>query len=145
MDETCMYCAQDERLHKLMLPVCPLTYTNVYLYREVTYPGRCVVVLKDHIQKLTQLTPTERQGLWDDVGLVADAITTLYSPDKLNYLILGDLCPHLHVHIVTKYTGTPQWGEMFKMMPQPPRFLPDEPAYQAEAARLRETLLTGQK
>ncbi|MGE4485116.1 MAG: HIT family protein [Oscillospiraceae bacterium] len=145
MEETCMYCAQDERLHKLMVPVCSLTHTNVYLYREVTFPGRCVVVLKNHIQKLTQLSPAERQGVWDNVGLVAETVTALYSPDKLNYLILGDCCPHLHVHVVPKYTGTPQWGKMFEMMPQPPRFLPDEPAYRAEADRLREALLAGQK
>ena len=139
--EECMYCARDERLQKLMVPVCELPHTRLYLYRENTFPGRCVLVLGRHVQKLTDLSPAERADLMEDIGRVADAVTALYHPDKLNYLILGDCCPHLHVHIVPKYQGTPEWGNMFAMMPQPSRFLPDEAAYAAAADRLRVQLL----
>ena len=131
-----MYCAQDKRVRDLMVFVCELEHTRVYLYRENTFPGRCVVVWKNHVQKVTELSREDRQNLMDDVGSVADAITLLYHPDKINYLILGDCCPHLHVHIVPKYKGTPEWGRIFEMMPQPPRFLADEEAYRIEARRI---------
>lgn len=66
----------------------------------------------------------------------ADTLTRLYHPDKINYLILGDLCPHLHVHLVPKYQGGADWGTMFRMMPEPTRFLsPQEEARQIEGIR----------
>jgi diadenosine tetraphosphate (Ap4A) HIT family hydrolase len=140
-----MYCLEDERVLKLMVPVCDLNRTKVYLYRENTFPGRCVVVWKDHVQKLTDLSREERRLLMDEVGLVAEAVTDLYRPDKINYLILGDCCPHLHVHVVPKYKGTPEWGRLFEMMPQPSKFLEDEAAYQAAGKLLSEELKKLQK
>lgn len=131
-----MYCEQDERVRDLMVFVCELDHTRVYLYRENTFPGRCVVVWKKHVQKVTELSREERRALMDDVGSVADAVASLYHPDKINYLILGDNCPHLHVHIVPKYKETPEWGRIFEMMPQPPQFLEEEEAYHLETCRI---------
>jgi diadenosine tetraphosphate (Ap4A) HIT family hydrolase len=36
-----------------------------------------------------------------------------FSPDKINYAIFGDLYPHLHMHLVPKYKGGPEWGGPF--------------------------------
>ena len=144
MSETCQYCAIDERVLRLMVPVCELPHTRVYLYRENTFPGRCVVVWKEHVRKLTELTLKQRRDLMDDVGLVADTVTELYHPDKLNYLILGDESPHFHVHVVPKYKDTPQWGKMFEMMPEPSQFMASEEEYAAAAERLRAALLKKQ-
>ena len=52
--------------------------------------------------------------------------SALYQQDKINYLVLGDLCPHLHIHLVPKYEGGKSWGTIFEMMPEPPKFLSAE-------------------
>lgn len=121
----CMYCdPQDVRRLELMTPIAPLETSTLHFYREQTYPGRCVLVYHRHVHRLTELEPEECAALFRDVRKAADTLTRLYHPDKINYLILGDLCPHLHVHLVPKYQGGADWGTMFRMMPEPPAFSP---------------------
>lgn len=133
----CMYCdPQDVRRLELMTPIAPLEASTLHFYREQTYPGRYVLVYHRHVHRLTELEPEEYAALFRDVRKAADTLTRLYHPDKINYLILGDLCPHLHVHLVPKYQGGADWGTMFRMMPEPTRFLsPQEEARQIEGIR----------
>lgn len=139
MDESCMYCARDERVEALMTEVIRLELTTVYLYREQSYPGRCVMVMNRHVHKLTDLGAEEHAAFFAEVNRVAQALTELYHPDKINYLVLGDLCPHLHIHLVPKYQGGTDWGTIFQMMPDPPHYLTEEQEA-AEIRKIREKL-----
>ena len=141
----CFYCEKDNEKRKaLMLDVCELPYSIVYLFRDQKNKGRCVVAFKGHKTEYFQLTPEENAGYFADVAKVAKVLDELYHPDKLNYLILGDESPHFHVHVVPKYKDTPQWGKMFEMMPEPSQFMASEEEYTAAAERLRAALLQKQ-
>jgi diadenosine tetraphosphate (Ap4A) HIT family hydrolase len=48
-----------------------------------------------------------------EVRVVGRAITAAFNPIKLNYDILGNAVPHLHVHIVPRYTDDPRPGWSF--------------------------------
>lgn len=50
-------------------------------------------------------------AFFEDASKAAQKLTELYHPDKINYLILGDLCPHLHLHLVPKYQGRNRLGK----------------------------------
>ena len=52
-----------------------------------------------------------------DVARAAKAIKRAFGPDKINYGAYSDKLPHLHVHLVPKYEGGPNWGAPFEMMP----------------------------
>lgn len=140
MAEDCMYCkADDSRRLELMTPIAELKVSTLHLYREQSYPGRCVLVYHKHIQKLTELTSEEYAAFFEDVSKAAQVLTELYHPDKINYLVLGDLCPHLHLHLVPKYQDGTDWGRMFQMMPEPQNFLsPEEEA--AEVLKIQKAL-----
>ncbi|HBR02803.1 MAG TPA: HIT family protein [Ruminiclostridium sp.] len=138
--EPCMYCQEDNRLCELMLKVAKLDTSTVYLYRETSYPGRCVLAVNRHVHKLTELSEEERNGLFREVTLVAGAIISLYGPQHMNYLILGDKSPHLHVHLVPKYQDGKDWGSVFQMMPSPSKFLEDQ-EYSRQIALLRQELM----
>jgi len=138
--EPCMYCeAADPRRLELMTKVADLSVSSLHWYREQTYPGRCVLVFGRHVKKLTDLTEEEHAAFFRDVRRAAAVITELYRPDKLNYLIFGDLGPHLHIHIVPKYADGADWGEVFRMAPQPPRYISPE-GEAAEVERIRARL-----
>ena len=142
MANDCMYCqADDERRLKLMTPIIDLKVSTLHLYREQSYPGRCVLVYKDHTHKLTDLSPEQYNDFFQDVSKAAHALTDLYHPDKINYLVLGDLCPHLHIHLVPKYQGGTDWGTIFQMMPKPQHFLTEEEEA-AEIRKIREKLVS---
>lgn len=131
----CFYCAKDSRLTDLMIPVAELDASIVYLFREQTYRGRCIVAFKDgHRNELFELTADERRRFMDDVARVASALFKAFSPQKINYGAYGDKMPHVHFHVVPKYAEGPGWGGTFAMMPDPKVLLSDE----ASAGIVRE-------
>ena len=40
----CLYCQNNETLHNLMIEIAPLSVSRVFLFKEQTYRGRCLVV-----------------------------------------------------------------------------------------------------
>lgn len=109
----CFYCKKDERLAALMLPLAELPYSDVYLFRDQKHYGRCVVALKGHCDEIFQMTHDQRNSFFSDVSLVAEAVASVTTADKINYAIYGDKVSHFHVHIVPKLEGQLQWGEPF--------------------------------
>ncbi len=125
-DPTCFYCTKDERLSKVLIEIGPLDVSTLFLFREQTYSGRCVVALNAHETELFHLDPETLNRFSRDVAMVAAAIQKAFKPAKINYAAYGDLVPHLHYHVVPKYRGGAQWGEPFIMQPPPQHFLSDE-------------------
>ena len=114
----CFYCDKDQPLYDLMIEVCKLSTSTVYLFREQTYRGRCNVVFNRHEGNLFALGDDELSCFFLDVAKTAKAINKVFSPGKINYGAFGDKMPHLHVHVVPKYEGEAGWGGTFEMNPQ---------------------------
>ena len=47
----CFYCEDGEKRKSLMIEICKLNYSTIYLNRNQKYPGRCVVKLNEHKTK----------------------------------------------------------------------------------------------
>lgn len=136
----CMYCDKNSvQREELMTEVASLEATTLYLHREGSYPGRCVLVNKRHVHKVTDLTEAEYRAFFEDVRVAACLITELFHPDKINYFIMGDESPHLHIHLVPKYKGGADWGGMFHMLMDPPRFM-EQSEIEEKVALLRAGL-----
>ncbi|AGF57107.1 diadenosine tetraphosphate (Ap4A) HIT family hydrolase [Clostridium saccharoperbutylacetonicum] len=117
-DEKCFYCSKNEELDKLMIKICDLEVSTVYLFKEQTYKGRCNVVFKEHKSEVAELTEQEASSFIKDVRRVAQAIHKAFTPNKINYGAFADTMKHLHFHLVPKYEGGPSWGGTFEMNPQ---------------------------
>lgn len=113
MTAECFYCEDGEKRRSLMIEICRLRYATVYLFRDQKHRGRVVVKFNEHKTEICQLTPEENAGFFAELSQVAQALITIFKPDKLNYAIYGDGVPHLHVHVVPKYRGGLQWGGPF--------------------------------
>ena len=71
----CFYCEKDNEKRKaLMLDVCELPYSIVYLFRDQKNKGRCVVAFKGHKTEYFQLTPEENAGYFADARCRPGAI-----------------------------------------------------------------------
>ena len=46
---------------------------------------------------------------------MARALITVYEPLKMNYETLGNSLPHLHTHLVPRYTEDPRPGQPFPL------------------------------
>lgn len=116
-ETTCFYCEKDHRLYDLMIEICQLDVSTLYLFKEQTYRGRCLVAYKGHVNELFELQETELKSYIKDVAKAAAAMKKAFSPNKINYGAYSDKLPHLHFHLVPKYQDGPSWGSTFEMMP----------------------------
>ena len=114
----CFYCDKDQQLYNLMIEICHLSVSTVYLFKEQTYRGRCNVVLNRHVGNLFELSDAELSSFILDVAKVGKALDKVFSPGKINYGSFADKMQHLHMHIVPKYEDTANWGGNFEMNPQ---------------------------
>lgn len=69
-----------------------------------------------HVADPTELAGHEAAAFALETRLVSLAIERVYRPAKLNFLTLGNSLPHLHTHIVPRYTDDVDPG-------RPPRFM----------------------
>ncbi|MDH6311240.1 diadenosine tetraphosphate (Ap4A) HIT family hydrolase [Dysgonomonas sp. PFB1-18] len=139
INNDCLYCNKNQTLHDLMIEICPLKVSTVYLFREQTYKGRCVVAYKDHAKELYELKGEELLAFMEDVNKVAQALKDIFAPEKINYGAYSDKLPHLHIHLAPKYTDGADFGSTFVMNPQK-TYLTDE-EYMEMLAAIRSKLM----
>lgn len=123
--DNCFYCEKDAKLNELMVHICDLSFSSIYLVKNQNFSGRCVVACKEHKTELFQLNEQQLIDFSKDAALVSQAIYDLFKADKINYGIFGDGVPHLHYHIVPKKKGEFCWGGQFEMNGNP-QYLSDE-------------------
>ncbi len=122
-----------------MIEITPLAVSTLYLFKEQTHRGRCVVAYRAHVNELFELPDTELALFMTDVARAAKAIKAAFAPNKINYGAYSDKLPHLHMHLVPKYEGGAAWGAPFEMMPATKVLLTDAD-YAATIAALRSKL-----
>lgn len=122
-----------------MIEIAPLAASTLYLFREQTHPGRCVVAYRGHVNELFELPAEELALFTQDVARAARAIKAATGAKKINYGAYSDKLPHLHFHLVPKYEGGTSWGSTFEMMPTEKRLL-DEAGYATQIAAIRAAL-----
>ena len=81
-DPTCSYCARGELVDAFAIPICELNVSTLYLFREQSHPGRCVVAYKDHISEIINLTKEERDAFFDDVEKAAMKMEAILLAEK---------------------------------------------------------------
>jgi diadenosine tetraphosphate (Ap4A) HIT family hydrolase len=91
--------------------VAPLSVSSLYLPKNQTYRGQCVLILDlRHAARPGQLTAAEWTAFCADLYVAQSAIVSVTQPDHINVESLGNVVPHLHWHIIPRYVGDPRWG-----------------------------------
>lgn len=114
----CLYCQDNETLHNLMIKICDLEVSQLFLFKEQSYNGRCNLVYKEHGVELYELSDDQTNAFMRDVVKTAKAIKAAFNPTKINYGAYSDTLSHLHMHIVPKYKEGYGFGGVFEMNPQ---------------------------
>ena len=60
----CFYCEDGEKRKSLMIEICKLNYSTIYLNRNQKYPGRCVVKLNEHKTEYFQMTKSKSYTIY---------------------------------------------------------------------------------
>jgi diadenosine tetraphosphate (Ap4A) HIT family hydrolase len=120
--------------------ILELPNSYVILNRDQFFPGYTLLFTKIHATELFHLDRKFRTGLVEDISRVAEALFTVYAPDKINYELLGNMVPHIHWHIVPRFASEslwprPIWAEAHKEL-----FLSPE-EYRQRIENIRSTLI----
>lgn len=131
----CLYCQNNDTLNSLMIEIAQLSVSRVFIFKEQTYHGRCLVAYKDHVDDLNQLTDEDRNAFMADVAKVTRAMQKVFNPAKINYGAYSDTLSHQHFHLIPKYAGGPDFGGVFRMNPKEKYLTDNEYAEMAEALK----------
>jgi len=113
---------------------------DAYLQRPGIQRGYTIVIWRGrHVAEPTELHEEEAAAFWRELLAVGRALERHLGPVKLNYDLLGNSLPHLHVHVVPRYADDPRPGWPFPFPDDEPSPHP-EAELRADAAALRQML-----
>jgi diadenosine tetraphosphate (Ap4A) HIT family hydrolase len=96
---------------------------HVVLVDDANYPGFCRIIWRDHVKEITDLNELDRMLMMDVMWQVEQVVRDVMQPEKINLASLGNMVPHLHWHVIPRYSDdahfpAPVWAEA-KRVPSP--------------------------
>jgi diadenosine tetraphosphate (Ap4A) HIT family hydrolase len=82
---------------------------RVVRVEEAGYPGFCRVIWRAHVAEMTDLSAPQRAHLMNMAWAVETALRQLYQPAKINLASLGNVVPHLHWHVIPRFSDDPHF------------------------------------
>lgn len=80
------------------------------------FRGYTLFSCKQHGPELHNLDHDFKVKFLEEMTLVAEAVYNVFKPDKLNYELLGNGCPHLHWHLYPRRKGdTPIKSSVYQL------------------------------
>jgi diadenosine tetraphosphate (Ap4A) HIT family hydrolase len=76
---------------------------------DADHPGFCRVILNAHEKEMTGLSRVDRNRLMEVVFVVERILRELLVPEKINLASLGNAVPHLHWHIIPRFSDDPHF------------------------------------
>jgi len=64
-----------------------------------------------------------RTAVVEEVNRVAEILSEVFQPTKMNYELLGNMVPHMHWHLVPRFTDDALWPRPIWSEPHPEKLL----------------------
>ncbi len=106
VEPNCELCRQPGGTLLWQSPSCRVIRVN-----DAAYPGFCRVVWTAHVREMTDLSPAERSELMRVVFAVESVVREQFKPHKINLASFGNVVPHMHWHIIPRWTDDPNFPE----------------------------------
>jgi diadenosine tetraphosphate (Ap4A) HIT family hydrolase len=121
------------------LRIAEFDHCYVQLNRDQFFHGYTLVFSKKHVTELFHLEQASRSALLEEVTRVAAALYQIYAPAKMNYELLGNMVPHMHWHLIPRFTVDPLWPRPIWSEPHQEKLLnPQE--YRQSISNIRAAL-----
>lgn len=90
------------------------------------FPGFCRVIWQRHVAEFADLAASEHRHLCAVLRAAERAVRAVVMPDKVNLASLGNLVPHLHWHVIPRWTDdshfpAPIWAGAARPVPRRPQ------------------------
>jgi diadenosine tetraphosphate (Ap4A) HIT family hydrolase len=101
--------ALDARLAADTFVVGDLPLSRVLLMNDARYPWVILVPRRAGLAEITDLAPSERAELMEEMAQVAAALGEWPGVEKINIGALGNVVRQLHAHVVGRRAGDAAW------------------------------------
>ncbi len=90
-------------------PVGDMASGKLLLSADARYPWFILVPAIPDLRDLHDMERVDQIRALDDITALSRALTTLYTPDKINVAALGNMVPQLHIHVIARFTHDDAW------------------------------------
>lgn len=90
---------------------------RLLLMNDKRYPWFILVPEITGITEIYQLSSAQQKMLIEESSYLAEQLSLIYKPDKLNIAAIGNRVPQLHIHHIVRYQTDdvwpdPVWGKL---------------------------------
>ena len=89
--------------------IIDLKLTTVLFENNKFYPWVFLVPKRENVKNMTYLSMDDRLQLMKEMALVEKVMVDLFPHDQTNVAMIGNKTPQLHVHILCRKDGDPDW------------------------------------
>jgi len=86
-----------------------LALSQLRLNNVKTVPWLILVPRRADVSEIHQLSTADRALLIEEIAQASNALSELYTPDKINVAALGNIVPQLHVHVIARFATDAAW------------------------------------
>ena len=87
------------------LTICETQYWIWSLRPVQATLGAGILSLRRYCERFSDITPAEGADLAGMVGRIERALSAVFAYEKINYLMLMMVDPHLHYHVLPRYAA----------------------------------------
>jgi diadenosine tetraphosphate (Ap4A) HIT family hydrolase len=108
------------------MPIADLGASVLGLYDDGRFPGRCLLVLKEHREHWEDLQAPVLNSFVADSQRAMRAIRAVTGSSRVNLAVLGNTDAHVHSHLVPRFPdlellpGKSPWNDPRPLFPLPP-------------------------
>lgn len=101
--------ALDQRLEFDTQPVMWLGLCELRLMNDSRWPWLVLVPQRRGVEEVHDLTPLDQTMLVFETNMVAEALKRMTGCTKINTGALGNIVRQMHIHVVARNEGDPNW------------------------------------
>ena len=87
---------------ELWRPIAELEVSDLGLYSDERFPGRCILRLREHWESFEELPEDLVLSFHRDLRRASEAIRTVTGAHRVNFAVLGNTVPHVHGHLIPR-------------------------------------------
>ncbi len=137
----CRHLADGAEPNAYRYVVGDLRVSQLWLSRNQSVPGYCILVYRRHAREPYDLPPPERSAFFEDMTDAGRALERAFGAVKMNFELLGNAVPHLHCHLKPRTYGDPAPGKPIHPDRQVVHLTEEE--YALRLTAIRRVLQTG--
>ena len=82
---------------------------RVLLMNDCRFPWLILVPQRPGLREIHDLGPGDRALLTEEISRASKALSTAFTPDKINVGALGNIVEQLHIHVIARWASDPAW------------------------------------